>query len=662
MNTNSRVNSDLARDIFIFEDESNIQQSQMDRIFPTTSIDQVFDYIEPTEPKSLRQILADLKVDILSGGVGVINFPVTSVNGLTGDVQITKRSLGIDRIDNTNDYEKPLSIPQRNAINDILANYNFRTNLDTIYEHLNNFNNPHQISIEQLNTDGEVTRFVQNLINSHNLNSNNTHMDIRNNLITLWDYYDYLNRSIDYKINRAVNVSDNHLDDPEAHSELFSAKENKSNKVGEITSEYNYTQYPSTRAVVEFVNSKISEYNSNLNLDLPFISDIRVIDNLNSLPSASESYKKIIYILKQNSNNSEVSVAVCRFLNDNWSWDIKPIGAISKLDSRYFSNLSTGLTLNLSNISNDLLQIGDNSFNLTNILSHYYTRTEMDNRYISDVKIVPGIDDGTIRYYKNGDQETSENVYIKGLNDCAFLDKIDERHILPQSINDSHIIPSSVRREHLQNRSVNYTKIECQPLHMIGNLSTDNWSGQEVSLVELADILRPIIGGWLDPNNPENPWNQYFSDMKVSPHLWEPGVEFNLSDESYGMRFTGTISCIPNYQFSEILSRNINLISSDLIDAGGSWVYQSVPPKKTILGGSNITGHTYATINIDQEGLYFDSISIGDRQNAKYDIWVRYTKTGIESLDEVDIISNDYNWEEPYTFELSSIEIPIGEG
>ena len=270
MNTNSRVNSDLARDIFIFEDESNIQQSQMDRIFPTTSIDQVFDYIEPTEPKSLRQILADLKVDILSGGVGVINFPVTSVNGLTGDVQITKRSLGIDRIDNTNDYEKPLSIPQRNAINDILANYNFRTNLDTIYEHLNNFNNPHQISIEQLNTDGEVTRFVQNLINSHNLNSNNTHMDIRNNLITLWDYYDYLNRSIDYKINRAVNVSDNHLDDPEAHSELFSAKENKSNKVGEITSEYNYTQYPSTRAVVEFVNSKISEYNSNLNLDLPF--------------------------------------------------------------------------------------------------------------------------------------------------------------------------------------------------------------------------------------------------------------------------------------------------------------------------------------------------------------------------------------------------------
>ena len=64
MNTNSRINSDLARDIFIFEDESNLQQSQMDRIFPTTSIDQVFDFIDSNEPKTLRQILADLKIDL----------------------------------------------------------------------------------------------------------------------------------------------------------------------------------------------------------------------------------------------------------------------------------------------------------------------------------------------------------------------------------------------------------------------------------------------------------------------------------------------------------------------------------------------------------------------------------------------------------------------
>lgn len=661
MNINSRMNTDLARDIFVFNDESNPSQSQIDRIFPTTSIDQVFDYIEPLEPKSLREILADLKNDISNGGVGLINFPVTSVNGLTGDINITKNLLGLGKVDNTSDTEKPLSVIQRNTIYDILANYNFRTNLSILYDHLNDTSNPHHLTADQINSNGSLTNFVSDLLNTHNTDRTHSHIDIRNNLTTLWDYYDYLNRSIDIRINRAINVSEDHLDDNNAHSELFSAKEDKINKVGEISSNYNYTEYPSTRAVVEFVNSKISEYNTNLNLDLPFISEIRVVNTNSSLPSPSESYKKIIYIIKENSLTPEVSIAVCRKNNNNiWEWDIKSTGAISKLDSNYFSILNSEVTLNLSNIYDGMLTLSDNGFNLSAILSHYYTRTEMDNRYLRDLTIVPGTDDGTIRYYKNGDESTSQRVYIKGLNDCAFLDKIDENHILPQSINDSHIIPASVHRNHIRNQAVNYTKIECRPLHMIGNLNSDRWNGQEVSLVELADILRPIIGGWPDPNNSENPWNPYYNDMKASPHLWEPNVEVNLADESYGMRFTGTISCVPNYNFNRVLSNNVNLVSCDLVDAGGTWVYQSIPPKKTILGGSNITGHTFGTINIDQDGLYFESISIGDRVDAKYDIWVRYTKTGVDSLDEVDIISNDYNWEEPYTFELSSIEIPIG--
>ena len=61
MNIDSRVISDLSRDIFIFKDE-NDSNSQLERVFPTTSIDQVFDYLDLGEPKSLRQILNDLKV------------------------------------------------------------------------------------------------------------------------------------------------------------------------------------------------------------------------------------------------------------------------------------------------------------------------------------------------------------------------------------------------------------------------------------------------------------------------------------------------------------------------------------------------------------------------------------------------------------------------
>lgn len=654
MNIDSRVVSDLSRDIFIFKDE-NDSNSQLERVFPTTSIDQVFDYLDLGEPKSLRQILNDLKVELLSGGTGVINFPVTSVNGLTGDVNITKALIGLNKVDNTDDYNKPLSIPQRHAIMDILANYNFRTNLDTIYDHLNDFNNPHHVTVSQLNINGELNDAVQDLINSHNINRTNSHIDIRNNLTTLWNYYDYLNKSIDLRINRAITVSENHLDDIEAHSELFNVKEDKVNKVGEITSNYNYTEYPSTRAVVEFVNSKISEYNTNLNLDLPFISEIRIINTSDNLPSPGQSYKKIIYVIKENTSTPEVSIAVCRKVNDSWSWDIKPTGAISKLSSRYFSSLESEVTLNLSNIYDDMITLSDNGFSLSAILSHYYTRTEMDNRYLRDLTIVPGIDDGTIRYYKNGDESTSQRVYIKGLNDCAFLDKIDENHILPQSINEGHIIPSAVNRSALKRNAVNYTKIECRPLHVLGNLSSTLSNGQEISLVELADILRPIIGGWPDPNNPANPWNDYFNDMKVSPHLWDPEVEVNLADESFGMRFTGTISCIPNYQFSKILSSRINLDSADLIDAGGTWVFSSDPKKKTILGGSNLTGHTFGTVNIDEDALYFDSISIGDRVDAEYDIWVRYTKTGVVTEGPDYLFNfNDYGWEEQnYVFERS---------
>ena len=64
-----------------------------------------------------------------------------------------------------------------------------------------------------------------------------------------------------------------------------------------------------------------------------------------------------------------------------------------------------------------------------------------------------------------------------------------------------------------------------------------------------------------------------------------------------------------------------------LIDAGGTWCYQSDPEEWTILGGSNITGHTFATVTMTQDGSYLETISIGDRMNAEYDVWIRYVKS-----------------------------------
>ena len=106
----------------------------------------------------------------------------------------------------------------------------------------------------------------------------------------------------------------------------------------------------------------------------------------------------------------------------------------------------------------------------------------------------------------------------------------------------------------------------------------------------------------------------------------------------YAVRFTGKISCIANMSHKLKLSENITSTSGfHLMDAGGSWVYQSEPDIEWgILGGSNITGHTYATITMDKNGLYLESISIGDRVDAIFDIWVKYIKT--EDYDKHPII------------------------
>lgn len=42
---------------------------------------------------------------------------VTSVNGMTGDVQITKKTLSIENVDNTSDLDKPVSTATQAALN-----------------------------------------------------------------------------------------------------------------------------------------------------------------------------------------------------------------------------------------------------------------------------------------------------------------------------------------------------------------------------------------------------------------------------------------------------------------------------------------------------------------------------------------------------------------
>ena len=129
--SSKRTDGTINRDAFVFDDEQNLKTSKASQVFLSTTLDQVFDNTDPTR-KTLRQILAEIHNDILTGGRGNIEFPVTSVNGQTGDVLLNKRHLNLANVDNTADVDKPLSVPQRTALMEILAAYDYNVNLQEI--------------------------------------------------------------------------------------------------------------------------------------------------------------------------------------------------------------------------------------------------------------------------------------------------------------------------------------------------------------------------------------------------------------------------------------------------------------------------------------------------------------------------------------------------
>ena len=120
--------------------------------------------------------------------------------------------------------------------------------------------------------------------------------------------------------------------------------------------------------------------------------------------------------------------------------------------------------------------------------------------------------------------------------------------------------------------------------------------------------------------------------LVLSPHLWEPGKEYDFGDGSFGQRFVGTITAAANSVVNvTLLDPTVPRISP--ISCGGwvqmngstGWVFKSI-----ILGGdSTFQSNSWASLVAGQEnssslGLY--SKNNQSRTNVPYDIWVRYTK------------------------------------
>ena len=634
---NRRVNGSIRRDLYVLEDENNPRTSQAENVLPSTILDQVYDDQSPTK-KNLREIIEELRQEIITGGRGNIEFPVTSVNGMMDDVVLTKKDIGLANVDNTKDIDKPLSSPQKNSVMELIKNYDFKVNLDELYQHLMDTDNPHDVTIDHINKDDALASFIKQYIGLHNISQNATvHADIRDSLRRLWSLVENINGTVEEKVEIMLRYLDDHLKDENSHIDMFNKKENTSNKVLEFTSTTNvdHTKYPSTRAVVEYVAKKLVEFNDDLPDLKQWIDDIKVVNTRNDLPKAGINTFQKAYIIRYG-NDSFIEIAICRLNPDNktYGWDISHLGTYGKYNENHFTNSPEGLSLKLSSIVDAILdEHGALDNTLSETLKNYYTSSEIDDfKFIHSIKMIRGTTHGTIRFYINDDISTmSDDIYVAGLQRLAFLEYITENELADKAVHSRHIMEKSITRDHLRERLFTPSFIECEHGFVIGNdQDSENPTANAISLQQLAEYLRPLIGGWPDPTVPGgNPWYDRLSVQLMQTHNWLPGVEYSFGNGGYGIRFTGTISCLPNMDHKLTLSQNMTTATGfQIMDAGGSWMYQSEPDIEwTILGGSNITGHTFATVTMDKHGLYLESISTGTRIDAPFDIWVKYIKT-----------------------------------
>lgn len=633
----------MSRDLYVLDDENNPNTSRADIVYPRTILDQVYDDLSPTK-ENLREIIANLHQEILTGGKGNIVFPVTSVNGQTDDVVIDKLSVGLGRVDNTRDVDKPLSVPQREAMMDILKSYDFNINLEDLYAHHNDTSNPHNVSVEQIDVAGDLTKMVDGEIGKHNLSTlSNIHPDIRMSLTRLWSRVDDIDENIDFHLDTVMQQLADHQDSDTAHHNLFDQKEDVSKKAKVFTEDTtNQIMYPTTEAVVNVIAAKIHEFNETLPDIKSWIDDINVVDTRADVPQANPRYAKQAYFIR-NGATSQAEIAICRLRSDNinYYWDYSQLGSYSRFNREHFIDSADGLSLNMGSIINTIMSehgLLDNS--LAEILSGYYRKEEIDNfNYINHIQFLAGTMSGTIRFYVNHNRDTmSTDIPVAGLQRLAYLEYVTESELADNAVRERHIIDDAIASRHIQAGAVRPESVNCPYGCIIGNTQNmDMPFGNIIPLSELADWIRPLIGGWPDPNLPgDNPWNTALQGNTIHPHQLANNVVQELDDGSMVQRFTSTISVVANMNMSHMLSGSITADKYRIINAGGSWVIQSDPVEWSVLGGSNLTGHTFGTIRLTNKGLYFDSISIGDRYEAPIDLWVQYVPIETSTTDTGD--------------------------
>lgn len=161
-------------------------ESDYYEIYPITVVDSV--YLSEDRDQTLGEYLKELETSY-DTFLDSISFPVTSVqvyNGKQygpiklGNVKLTAKDFGLDKVDNTPDNQKPISEPQKSYLTEYINTINKElgstlANIDNWNNHLKDYNNPHRVTWEQVapGTTVDPTNLVdqsklEELIKNHN--------------------------------------------------------------------------------------------------------------------------------------------------------------------------------------------------------------------------------------------------------------------------------------------------------------------------------------------------------------------------------------------------------------------------------------------------------------------------------------------------------------
>lgn len=501
----------LLKILYILQDENNPYGSEVDTVFPQTVFDQVIDNQSATN-KTLREVIADLRQEIITGGTGSIVFPVNSVQGRRGDVVLTKEDIGLDHVNNTTDMEKPLSDNQRSSvqimINNAIAEVEHpRTHsgelvdFDELVEHLTKTDNPHSVTFSQINARGDATNHISSLISNHN-NSASAHQDLRESLRNLQQEIASTDTTVNEKIDAFGVIVERHYADPAAHSAIFDTKENVSNKVNNFQPiSINHIKYPSTQAVAEFVAAKINELREEIEDDDTSVSDVSVVKTRDDIPEATvNNYREIYFVCHAPNNTTEI--AVCRKMNDTtYYWDYSTFTEHATFDPTYFYEGDNGLTIYPATIA-ELILDDENILNhitntvttiVTQQMSNYISKAEYEQmENVKAISILPGSLDGTIRFYINHDQSTmSSDISVRGLKKMAFKDNVEENDIPDNTIQSRHIVNSNITREKIEDKAINTSKMTTGYMTVLGNVDDpNNATVQEIPMATLAEMIQ----------------------------------------------------------------------------------------------------------------------------------------------------------------------------